>query len=68
MLPLYANSGRATNVTRSGSQSIEVIYLLSAQDGLYGKEPFSVYLRFEGDSDRFSDLRDHSRIGCTEKI
>ncbi len=68
MLPLYANSGRATNVTRSGSQSIEVIYLLSAQDGLYGKEPFSVYLRFGCDSGSFSDLRDQALRGYTEKI
>ncbi len=28
----------------TGSQSVDVIYLISAQNGLYGKEPFSVYL------------------------
>ncbi len=30
----------------------------SLPDRLYGKEPFSVYLRFEGDSGRFLDLGD----------
>ncbi len=35
---------------------------------VYGKEPFSVYLRFEGDSGSFSDLRDRSLRGYTEKI
>ncbi len=35
---------------------------------MYGKQPFSVYLRFEADSGRFSDLRDCGRTGCTEKI
>ncbi len=36
--------------------------------GAYGKEPFSVHARFEGDSGSFSDLGDHRRRGYTEKI
>ncbi len=31
----------------TGSPPADAIYLISAQDGLYGKEPFSVYLRSE---------------------
>ena len=34
----------------------------------YGKELFSVQLRFEGDSGRFSGLRDQGLKGYTEKI
>ncbi len=40
----------------------------AGQDGMYGNEAFSVYLRFEGDSDRFSDLGDQGLRGYTEKI
>ncbi len=36
--------------------------------GAYGKEPFSVYLRFEGVSGRFSDAGDQGLRGYTEKI
>ncbi len=53
---------------RSGSQPVEVIYLISAENGMYGKEPFSVYLRFGGDSGRFSDPGDFGLAGYTEKI
>ncbi len=35
---------------------------------VYGKELFSVYLRFEGDSDRISSSGDRGRRGYTEKI
>ncbi len=35
---------------------------------VYGKELFSVYLRFEGESDRFSEARDSGLRGYTEKI
>ena len=52
---------------RSGSQPVEVIYLISAENGMYGKEPFSVYLRSSPDSDQFSDLRGHGLSGYTEK-
>ncbi len=34
----------------TGSPPVDVIYLISAQDGVYGKELFSVYLRSERDS------------------
>ncbi len=34
---------------------------------VYGKEPFSVYLRFEGDSDRISSSGDQGLRGYTEK-
>ena len=36
--------------------------------GLYGKELFSVYLRFEGDSGRISSSGDQGLRGYTEKI
>jgi hypothetical protein len=51
----------------TGSQSVDVIYLISAQNGMYGKELFSVYLRFEGDSDRISDAWDRGLREYTEK-
>ncbi len=35
---------------------------------VYGKELFSVYLRFEGDSDRISNSGDQGLRGYTEKI
>ncbi len=35
---------------------------------VYGKEPFSVYLRFEGDSGRISSSGDQGLRGYTEKI
>ncbi len=35
---------------------------------MYGKELFSVYLRFEGDPDRISDLGDEGLRGYTENM
>ena len=50
------------------SPPVDVIYLISAQDGLYRKELFSVHARFEGDSDRFPDPWGGELRGYTEKM